>query len=60
MENKTAQQLLNETEAEAFTIEERTDLNINKVTHDKLKRLQEIRSINRVDKKRRLVKVVGK
>ena len=35
---QTAQELLNETETEPFTIEERTDLNINKVTHDKVRR----------------------
>jgi hypothetical protein len=35
----TAEELLNETETEPFTIEERTDLNINKVTHDKVKRV---------------------
>jgi phage-related minor tail protein len=36
--SKTAEELLNETETEPFTIEERTDLNINKVTHDKVRR----------------------
>ena len=35
---QTAQDLINETETEPFTIEERTDLNINKVTHDKVRR----------------------
>lgn len=36
---KDAMTILNETETEPFTIEERTDLNINKVTHDKVKRV---------------------
>jgi hypothetical protein len=30
METKTAQDLINETETEPFTIEERTDLNLSK------------------------------
>jgi superoxide dismutase len=37
-ELQTAEDILNETETEPFTIEERADLNINKVTHDKVKR----------------------
>jgi hypothetical protein len=37
-ELQTAEDILNETETESFTPEERADLNINKVTHDKVKR----------------------